>query len=115
MNHDAVFNDRFEQSILLAADSIRGREFQRAYDLIAEAIRLNPDAPEPHNLLGVWFELKGDGDRARRHYRAAYSLDPTFGPACRNLERIFTMYDLHPGIPDLGGNPEERLRGGLKP
>ena len=54
----------------------------------------HPDAPEPHNLLGIWFELKGNEDKAHRHYRAACALDPTFMPARKNLERICRVFDI---------------------
>ncbi len=93
MERCKVFPDLFTQNISQAADRLRRHEFKDAYPLIVEAIRANPDAPQPHNLLGIWFELMGDGDKARKHYRAAYALDPTFKPACRNLERICTMFE----------------------
>jgi lipoprotein NlpI len=93
MSRSEIFNEPFIQKIRQAADKLRQYEFKDAYPLIVEAIRVNPDAPQPHNLLGIWFELTGDGDKARKHYRAAYALDPTFKPACRNLERICTMFE----------------------
>ena len=61
------------------------------------------DAPQPHNLLGIYYELGGEIDLARRHYRAAYSLDPTFSPACRNLEQIsLALSNERPRIFDFG-------------
>lgn len=91
-NHD-IPNDIFTDTIMQAADCLRCFDFEEAYSLITEAMRIEPDAPQPHNLLGIWFELKGNGDKARKHYRAAYSLDPTFKPACKNLEQISTVFD----------------------
>lgn len=92
MNRSEIFNEPFIQKIRQAADRLRRYELEDAYPLIVEAIHIDPDAPQPHNLLGIWFELTGDGDKARKHYRAAYALDPTFKPACRNLERICTAF-----------------------
>ncbi|MHB8074065.1 hypothetical protein [Desulfosporosinus fructosivorans] len=48
-----------------------------------------------------------DDDLARKHYRAAYALDPTFKPAIRNLERIST-FDNRYGRDhiDFGDQPE---------
>ena len=86
-------NEMFFVQITQAASCLRCNDFEKAYNLITEAIRMEPDAPQPHNLLGIWFELQGNGDKARRHYRAAYSLDPTFSPACKNLEQICTFFD----------------------
>jgi hypothetical protein len=57
MNRSEIFNDTFIQKIRQAADRLRQYEFEDAYPLIVEAIRVNPGAPQPHNLLGIWFEL----------------------------------------------------------
>lgn len=101
----------FDKCIGSAADCLRDNKLNEAYGMIIEAILLNPDSPQPHNLLGIWFELTGNGDKARRHYRAAYSLDPTFRPACANLERICTLFDMNkPRLYDFGNGPEY-LRG----
>ena len=34
------------------------------------------------------YELQGNLDLARKHYRASYDLDPTFKSADKNLQRI---------------------------
>lgn len=101
MNNLEIRNDRFTLNITQAAESLQSNDIEKAYIQIIEAMCINPDAPHPHNLLGILYELKGDGDRARRHYRAAYSLDPTYKPACKNLEQICTMFD-DPHIYDFG-------------
>jgi len=93
MENQVLTNEKFSLNISLAVKSLRSDEYEKAYGFIVEAMRIDPNAPHPHNLLGIMYELKGDGSRARRHYRAAYSLDPTFEPACRNLEQICTLLD----------------------
>lgn len=44
--------------------------------------------PEGHNLLGIMYELQGDLDLARKHYRSSYALDPTFRASDKNLQRV---------------------------
>ena len=98
----------FTRCIKEAIDKLRQYEFEEAYKLIIKAISINPDASQPQNLLGLWYELSGNDDKARKHYRAAYSLDPTFKPACKNLERTCTVF-LYKDIPyDYGDEPEEK-------
>ena len=107
MNNCETDKDIFFQNIKQAAVSLQGKNCDIAYSLIVEAMRINPDAPQPHNLMGIFYELTGNGNMARRHYRAAYSLDPTYKPACSNLERICTDFDNRPRAYDYGDVPEE--------
>lgn len=106
MNIPNTDKDTFTQNIQRAAESLRNKDSDIAYSLIVEAMRINPDAPQPHNLLGIFYELSGNGDLARRHYRAAYSLDPTYKAACSNLERICTNFDDRQSTYDFGEIPE---------
>lgn len=80
--------DVFSQMILDAINSLRKKDMKDGYKMISKALIMEPDAPEPHNLFGILAELKGDDSLACKHYRAAYALDPTYKPACRNLERL---------------------------
>ena len=80
--------EAFTRAIMEAAHALRRQNIQSARLHIADAIALRMDAPQPHNLLGILNEIEGDDLSARRHYRAAYALDPTYKPACRNLERL---------------------------
>jgi len=99
---------RFIQCLDLAIYSLRHNELNNAYDLIIKAICMKPDAPQPHNLLGIWYELNLDEEKARRHYRAAYSLDPTYTPPCKNLERISALFEHSTSFSiDFGDEPEE--------
>lgn len=86
----------------LSCDVLEG-----AYKLIIEDLSNFPDAAEPHNLLGIWHELNGNKDKARKHYRAAFALDPTFKPACRNLERISNIFEYKKIPYDYGIEPED--------
>ena len=78
------FQDIIEQTIGL----LKKGELENAEKLISILVSMDIGAPEPHNLFGILCELRGEDGIARKHYRAAYALDPTYGPACRNLERL---------------------------
>ena len=66
--------------------------YEKCVELIREAMSECPDAPEPHNLLGVVLESEGDHSEAMRHFRAACALDPTYLPAQQNLEHFGTFF-----------------------
>jgi Flp pilus assembly protein TadD len=87
MKKDAP-SSAFLAAIERAALALKARDFSSSRQIIADAMAMNMDAPEPHNLLGIFYELLGDDGAARQHYRAAYALDPTYKPSCRNLERL---------------------------
>jgi len=78
----------FLAAINKAVSALIAHDFMSSRQIIADAMMMNMDAPEPHNLLGILYELLGDDRAARQHYRAAYALDPTYKPSCRNLERL---------------------------
>lgn len=64
------------------------------------AIAADPTGPAAYNLLGVAFELAGETAEARKLYRAALDVDPTYKPSASNLARI-TSWDGRGEI-DLG-------------
>ena len=106
--------DIFSQTISDAIASLRKKNMDNGYQMISKALLLDPDAPEPHNLLGILAELKGDDSVARRHYRAAYALDPTYKPACRNLERL-VIFEWGPQSRDYDfGDAQMDIDGGVK-
>ena len=78
----------FERKVKQAEAALRVRDMPHARADIAEAMAMDMDAPQPHNLLGILYEMAGDFQAARKHYRAGYALDPAYKPCCRNLERI---------------------------
>lgn len=62
--------------------------FASCRQLLCQAMAAFPDAPEPHNLLGIVYELQGMRDPAARQYRAALALGDGYRPAQRNLMRV---------------------------
>ena len=73
--------------IELARKYVAQRRPEAAMLAARKAAALDPGRPESLNLMGVVQELEGKMDEARKSYRAAYSLDPTYPPSRRNLER----------------------------
>ena len=59
---------------------------------IADAMSEHPHAPQPHNLMGVLLEMRHDHMAAMKHFRAAWSLDPTYYPARHNLDNFASFY-----------------------
>lgn len=83
-NEKVPFQNIIEETV----EALKNGALKNAEKLILVLVSMDIDAPEPHNLFGIFAELTGDEDIARKHYRAAYALDPTYKPACRNLERL---------------------------
>ena len=53
-----------------------------------ESIRLDPTRPEPWNALALHALVAGDRATARTRFTTALALDPSYGPARHNLERL---------------------------
>jgi len=68
------------------------QDYQKCESLINSAMCQFPHAPEPHNLIGVLLEKKGDHLTAMKHFRAAWALDPTYIPARQNLDSYGTFF-----------------------
>jgi DNA-binding response OmpR family regulator len=77
----------YESLVELTKLRITERQFDAAINLLKSAISLEPSRPEVFNLLGAVYEIKGDRLEALKHYRAAISLDATYEPAIKNLNR----------------------------
>ena len=70
---------------------IKDEEYDKCEKMLYQAMSAFPHAPEPHNLLGILLEKKGDHLMAMRHFRAASELDPTYSPARVNLSTYGAM------------------------
>jgi DNA-binding response OmpR family regulator len=77
----------YTSSIELAKRCIGDRHFAAAIEHVRKAISLDPARPEAFNLLGALMEVRGDRIEAQKNYRAALSLDPSYEPAIKNLQR----------------------------
>jgi DNA-binding response OmpR family regulator len=81
----------YASSIELAKRCIGDRHFDAAVEHVRKAISLDPGRPEAFNLLGALMEIRGDRLEAQKNYRAALSLDPSYEPAIKNLQRSTDM------------------------
>ncbi|MCI6375601.1 MAG: hypothetical protein MR821_09945 [Clostridiales bacterium] len=66
---------------------VQQRHFSEAENEAAKAMASAPHAAQPHNLMGIVSESRGNHVQAMKHFRAAWALDPTFLPARVNMER----------------------------
>ncbi|MPN59103.1 hypothetical protein SDC9_206821 [bioreactor metagenome] len=81
----------YDKYIRLAIEALKKGIYLQAEENIKQAMLINPHSSVVHNLYGIFEELLMKDNLARKHYRAAYALDPTYKPAIRNLERISTF------------------------
>lgn len=88
--------NHYSQELLLLCATVRDfmkeKEYDACFGLICETMERYPDAPHPHNLLGILLEKSGNHSLAMKHFRAAWALDPTYLPARHNLENYGTFY-----------------------
>ena len=61
--------------------------YEEALDLFKRAVSMDTARPKAYNLLGAVTEILGDTLQAQKYYRAALSIDPSYEPALKNLER----------------------------
>lgn len=97
--------NKYHYFINKSIEALEHKYFEEARAYIINAISIDYNAPEAHNLLGALSELKGDLSYAGKHYLAANALDPTYLPAIRNLRRLTTYsFRKKPINPDYGLN-----------
>ena len=56
---------------------------------LLEAIKINPELPEPHNAIGLVYLSLKKHQLAREHYEKAIQLKPNFSDAYNNLGALF--------------------------
>ena len=84
---EAETESEYKANLKSAKKLARKRQFDSAISQAKKAIGLDPSNPEAFDFLGQLQETLGDFDNARKSYRAAISLDPTYQPAKDNLDR----------------------------
>lgn len=92
MRENRKNNYELDQLCKNVRDYVNNRQYDESIELICEAMKNYPNAPEPHNLLGIVLEKKGDHITAMNHFRAAWDLDSTYLPARHNLQMYGTFY-----------------------
>ena len=77
----------FDEYIESAKLNIISNNFEKAEEILKEAMGKVTSSPVVHNLLGVISEYKGDIVQAQKYYRAALILDPSYKAAETNIKR----------------------------
>jgi len=98
----------FKELIEFAKKCINEKKYDKAIEYLKKAMVEKLESPEPQNLLGALYELKGDLSKAGKHYRAALELDPTYRPSQDNLERVTAFKYMSNGIKFDSEEKEER-------
>ncbi|SRR5579883_2550437 len=70
-----------------AKRALNRREFDRAAELLDQALDLDPHSAEALTLMGVLRESRGQDHAAYQAYKAALESDPQYGPARDNMQR----------------------------
>jgi DNA-binding response OmpR family regulator len=78
-----------------AKRALNRREFDRAVDLLEEALEQDPDSAEALTLMGVLRESLGQDHAAYHAYKTALQADPQYGPARDNLRRYCERFGLN--------------------
>ena len=91
-NYEVTRSKELSDLCVQVRSLMASREYDTCSRLICQAMTLFPSAPHPHNLMGVLLEKTGDHASAMKHFRAAWALDPTYGPASQNLSAYGTFY-----------------------
>lgn len=87
-----LFEKEYTRNIKEAISNLKENNFEIALDYIHKAMFRNDSSGEVHNLLGIYYEKKGNLNMAGKHYREAWDLEPTFKAPMNNLQRI-TSYN----------------------
>jgi tetratricopeptide (TPR) repeat protein len=85
-------NDELHDLIAQAKEMIGRGEFNECEALLATAMFQNPHSAVPHNLMGLLLEHKRKHEDAMKHFRAAYALDPSYGPSRWNMDGFTEFY-----------------------
>jgi DNA-binding NtrC family response regulator len=72
--------------------AINNRWFDEAEVFLKQAIALEPNSAEAHNLKGVLHELRNEHDASYREYRAALKADRHHEPAKHNMQRYYERF-----------------------
>ena len=77
-----------------AKRALNNREFERAAILLDQALDLEPNSAEAHNLMGVLHESLGQDHAAYRSYKAALRPTGTISPQWTTCRRYCERFGL---------------------
>lgn len=84
--------DQFSAHVDRAWDLVNRGDFAGAWGSAEQALELDPDAPEVHNLMGYIRAQEGRAEEALEHYARAVELDESFVEAMLNAAEVL----IHP-------------------
>ena len=90
---------QFVLNLSRAKRALNHRWFDEAEVYLKQAISLQADSAEVHNLMGVLHELRNEHDSSYREYRAALKADRHYEPAKHNMKRYYERFTF--GISDV--------------
>ena len=103
-----VKNDEMRSLCQSVRELVGNGDIESGERLVIKAMGNHPHAPEPHNLLGVLLEKRGNHLLAMKHFRAAWALAPTYVPARQNLDHFGTFFSTGHYAYDESDCPAER-------
>ena len=91
-----------EEILREAKRLINLQDFAQAGRKVSEALEINADSPDAHNLQGILHEIAGDYAAARDCYWRALEIDPQHSAAQGNMRRYSELHSV--------GRSEEPIR-----
>jgi DNA-binding response OmpR family regulator len=83
---------QFVANLMRAKRALNNRWFDEAEVFLKQAIGLDGNSAEAHNLMGVLHELRNEHDASYREYRAALKADRHYEPAKHNMLRYYERF-----------------------
>lgn len=76
------------------ATLIRTQDFPRAEAECVRLLREVSDSASLHNMAGIVYSARGNGDLAMQHFKAAVRIDPFFADAFFNMARTYAAANM---------------------
>ena len=83
---------QFAENLSRAKRALNYCAFDEAEVFLKQAIALDPNSAEAHNLRGVLHECRNEHDASYREYRAALKADKHYEPARNNMQRYYERF-----------------------
>ena len=83
---------RFSDNLRQAKKALNARRFVEADIFLRQAIALEPESAEAHNLQGVLHEVCSRYDASYRSYKTALKADADYEPARQNMLRYYEQF-----------------------
>jgi DNA-binding NtrC family response regulator len=98
--------EQFQRHMTQAKRALNRRAFDQAEVYLKQAIGLDNDSADAHNLMGVLHELRNEHDESYREYRASLKANRHYEPAKHNMTRYYERFTFgRSDVPiDIGGS-----------